>query len=85
MAQIRIVGLLIKDRIKEAGRTQRVLSEFADIIKSRLGSHELSESKNSRIGTIILELTGDPVRFDLLEAELDKIGGIEVKSIMFNY
>ena len=85
MNQIRIVALLIKDRIKEAGRTQRVLSKYSDIIKSRLGSHELSESKNSRIGTIILELVGNSERFDLLEAELDDIGGIEVKSIMFNY
>jgi len=85
MNEIRIVGLLITDRIKEAGRAQQVLSRYGNIIRKRLGSHELSEDKNSRLGTIILELAGDVEKFDQFENELNEIGGVEVKSMVFNF
>ncbi|MFC2100316.1 hypothetical protein ACFLRZ_00655 [Bacteroidota bacterium] len=85
MNEIRILGLLIIDRIKEAGRTQHVLSKYGNIIKTRLGSHELSEDVNSRKGIVILELVGNADEFDQLENELNEIGGIEVKNIKFNY
>ncbi|MCX6272650.1 MAG: hypothetical protein NTU44_15810 [Bacteroidetes bacterium] len=84
MTEIRILGLLIKDRIKEAGRTQQVLSAHARIIRSRLGFHELSSDKCSRTGIILLHLTGTPAEWDKLEADLSAIGGIEVKHMSFN-
>lgn len=81
MSEIKILGLLITDRIKEAGQTQAILSKHAKSIKSRLGFHELSENKCSRTGIIILQLTGDPNDWDKLEKELCDIGGIEVKNM----
>ena len=83
MNEIRIIGLLIEDRIKEAGRTQHVLSKYADIIRSRLGFHEVTSSVCSRVGVIILQLTGDPSRWDQLENELLSIGGLQVKRMSF--
>jgi hypothetical protein len=84
MKEIRILGLLITDRIKEAGRTQEVLSRFAHIIKSRLGFHEVTEDVCSRVGVIILQLSGQSVDFDELEQELSLIGGLEVQHMCFN-
>jgi ribosome biogenesis SPOUT family RNA methylase Rps3 len=83
MKEIRIVGLLITDRIKEAGRTQQLLSNYAHIIKSRLGFHEVTEDVCSRVGVIILQLSGDPEEFDRLEGELGLIGGLEIKHMSF--
>lgn len=83
MTEIRILGLLITDRIKEAGRTQKVLSDHANIIRSRLGFHELSEEKNSRTGIILLQLTGKKEEWDELEQNLSEIGGIEVQKMNF--
>ena len=83
MKEIRIIGLLISDRIKEAGLTQNVLSEFAHIIKSRLGFHEVNEDICSRVGFMILRLEGDPEEFDLLEAKLKQIGGLELQHMIF--
>ena len=83
MKEIRIIGLLISDRIKEAGLTQNVLSEFAHIIKSRLGFHEVNEDICSRVGFMILQLEGDPEEFDLLEAKLKQIGGLELQHMIF--
>jgi hypothetical protein len=83
MKEIRILGLLITDRIKEAGRTQEVLSQFAHIIKSRLGFHEVTEEVCSRIGVIILQLSGRSSDFDDLEKALSDIGGLEVQHMSF--
>ncbi len=80
-----ILGILVFDRIKEAGRTQEVLSKHADVIRTRLGFHELSETVCSRVGTIVLILQGDPEKWQQLESELAEVGGVEVKKISFDY
>jgi ribosome biogenesis SPOUT family RNA methylase Rps3 len=81
--EIRILGLLITDRIKEAGRTQEVLTRFAHIIKSRLGFHEVTEDVCSRVGVIILQLSGKSCDFDELEQALSKIEGLELRHMSF--
>ena len=83
MKEIRIIGLLISDRIKEAGKTQDILTRYAHMIKSRLGFHEVSEDVCSRLGIIILQLTGEPEEFDRLESELKTIGGLEIQHMIF--
>jgi len=85
MKEIRILGLLITDRIKEAGLTQKALTKYAYIIKSRLGFHEVSEEICSRVGVIILQLSGKPEDCDELETVLTQIGGLEVQRMVFNY
>ncbi len=80
-----ILGILVYDRIKEAGRTQEVLSKHADVIRTRLGFHELSETVCSRVGTIVLILQGDPEKWAQLETDLAEVGGVEVKKISFDY
>ena len=85
MTETRILGLLISDRIKEAGRTQAVLSRHARIIRSRLGFHEVSEDKCSRTGIMLIHLTGTSSEWDVLENELGEIGGLQVKQLSFTY
>jgi hypothetical protein len=85
MTETRILGLLISDRIKEAGRTQAVLSRHARIIRSRLGFHEVSEDKCSRTGIMMLHLTGTQDEWAALETELTSIGGLQVQRLSFTY
>jgi len=85
MHELRILGLLITDRIKEAGRTQEVLSRYAPIIKSRLGFHEVTEKVCSRVGFILLHVTGSTDQCDHLEHELGDIGGLELQKMVFAY
>ena len=85
MQELRIIGLLITDRIKEAGMTQQVLSQHAHLIKSRLGFHEVSEEICSRVGVILLQLRGKPEECDKLETALRSIRGIEVQKMSFQY
>lgn len=79
------MGLLITDRIKEAGRTQAVLSKYARLIRSRLGFHELNNNVCSRTGIILLHLTGTTAEWDSFEQDLRAIEGIELQSMSFNY
>ncbi len=84
MTEKRIIGINVLDRIKEAGRTQQVLSKYATSIKTRLGFHELSEDICSRNGFVILELTGKISEWDSLENELNEIGGINIQKMIFD-
>jgi hypothetical protein len=81
--QIRILGICLCDRIKEAGKVQQILSGYGQIIKTRYGFHEVSEDICSRNGLIILELTGDPNEWDHFENELKEVGGIDIKNMNF--
>ncbi|MGM0650846.1 MAG: hypothetical protein ACQES1_10120 [Bacteroidota bacterium] len=83
MDEIRILGIYVMDRIKEAGKTQEILSKYPDIIKTRLGFHEVTEQTCSRNGTIVLELYGNKSEWDDLEKELKQIEGIRVKNMKF--
>ena len=84
MTEKRIIGINVLDRIKEAGRTQKVLSKYATSIKTRLGFHELSEDICSRNGFVILELTGNISDWDSLENELNEIGGVNIQKMIFD-
>jgi hypothetical protein len=84
MDELRIIGLNISDRIKEAGRTQSVLSRYAACIRTRLGFHELTSDICSRNGFIILELTGSREDWDRMLDELNSIGGVNVQVMSFD-
>jgi hypothetical protein len=84
MKELRIIGLLITDRIKEAGHTQQVLTRYSHVIKSRLGFHEVTEEVCSRVGVVILQLAGSTEECTKLEEELGKVGGLDIQRMIFN-
>lgn len=81
--EIRILGVLITDRQKEAGKVQTVLSKYGCSIKTRLGLHEVINDLCSSSGLIILELTGATSDMDKLEKELKEIGGTQTQRMIF--
>jgi hypothetical protein len=83
MKEIRVIGLHIFDRIREAGKTQEILSRYGDCIRTRYGFHELSEDVCSREGIIILEMVGNPYKWDKMEAEINEIYGVKIKKMDF--
>lgn len=85
MTETRILGLLITDRIKEAGRTQLLLTKHSKLIRTRLGFHELNDNVCSRVGIILLHLIGSPSEWEVFENELGEIEGLEVKQMSFIY
>jgi hypothetical protein len=81
---IKVLGIKIIDRIKEAGLTQGILSRHATVITTRLGFHEVTDEVCSREAYIILHLNGDPADTDDLISELETLGGIEIREMTFN-
>ena len=67
---IKVLGIKIIDRIKEAGLTQNILSQHATVITTRLGFHEVTDEVCSREAYIILHLNGDPADSEKLRSNL---------------
>jgi hypothetical protein len=81
--EIRILGVLITNRVKEAGKVQGILTKFGCSIKTRLGLHEISTDLCSPCGLILLELLGDTTEMDKLEQELEALAGVQLKKMVF--
>jgi hypothetical protein len=81
---IKVLGIKIIDRIKEAGLTQGVLSKHASVITTRLGFHEVTDEICSREAYIILHLNGNPGDTDKLTADLKSLEGIEFREMIFS-
>jgi hypothetical protein len=84
MAEKRILGIHLSERVKDAVSVQDILTKFGCSIKTRIGLHEVSEDYCSPCGLILLELTGDINECNKLENELGKLAGIEIKKMTFN-
>ena len=83
MNQLKIIGIQVLDRVKEAGLTQRALTRHAACIRTRLGFHELNDAVCNRTGLILLELCGSSKEQEQLEKELASIGGLIIKEMSF--
>jgi len=80
---IKVLGIKIIDRIKEAGLTQEILSKHASVITSRLGFHEVSDHVCSREAFLILHLKDDHAESEELHNDLESIGGIIIREMIF--
>lgn len=81
---IKVLGIKITDRIKEAGITQAILSKHAGVITTRLGFHEVTDEVCSREAYIILHLKGEEAESAGLVKDLETPGGIIVREMVFN-
>ncbi len=80
---IKVIGIKIIDRIKEAGLTQGVLTRYSSVITTRLGFHEVTDDVCSREAYIILHLSGDSADTENFTVELEALGGIEIREMSF--
>ncbi|MDP4224295.1 MAG: hypothetical protein Q8868_13385 [Bacteroidota bacterium] len=79
---LRFLGLLVDrkdpDIVKEV---QKILTAFGCVIRTRLGVNE--EFFGSPAGLIILELMGDEIQMDLLEKDLQGVGKVLLRKMVF--
>jgi hypothetical protein len=81
---IKVLGIKIIDRIKEAGLTQGILSKYTSLITTRLGFHELTTELCSREAYILIHLTGSGAETGKLYSELKGLGGVDVREMTFD-
>lgn len=81
---IKVLGIKIVDRIKESGLTQEILSRHSSVITTRLGFHEVTDNICSREAYILLHLKDDKSESQKLIKELEPLGGIVVREMVFS-
>ncbi|MDD5066499.1 MAG: hypothetical protein PHF84_05580 [bacterium] len=73
--------LLLGKRMNSAVETQKVLTEFGCIIKTRLGLHNLSDNQCEESGLVILEVQGEPGQQKEFRKKLSRIRGVNLKIV----
>ena len=79
-----ILAVHVTDRMKKASSVQAALSRFGDVIRTRIGLHEVSKDFSAPGGVLILDIV-DEARARLLQKALDKIAGIVTKLVVFKH
>jgi hypothetical protein len=79
-----VLTVHVTDRVKKALLVQKSLSEFGDVIRTRLGLHEVNKEYSSPEGLLLLDIMGEP-RARQLQRALNKIPGIETKLVVFRH
>ncbi len=82
---VRVLGIKITDRIKEAGLVQKALSEYSSVVSTRLGFHELNNELCSREGFMVIHLAGNIDDCDDLTEKLKGIEGLFVREMPFSH
>lgn len=78
-----ILGVHVSDRVKEIPSVQSLLTEFGCYIKTRLGLHQVDESKCSTKGILILQMFGDESKCFELKSRLNALEGVTVQDMVF--
>lgn len=82
--ETRILGLMIRHRVKDASQMQNIFTKYGCNIKTRLGLHEVNENMCGPSGLVLLEIVGNTVEMDSMEAEIKTVEGIELQKMVFS-
>lgn len=77
-----IVGIHVRNRARHAGRIQKVLTAAGGNIRTRVGLHDVHAGASDN-GLILIEFIGDARAQKAFVARLDRIHGVDVKSMRF--
>jgi hypothetical protein len=79
-----VLAVHVTDRVKKAPLVQKSLSASGNVIRTRLGLHEVSKDYSSPEGVLLLDIVGETKARQLQKA-LNKIPGIETKLVIFKH
>lgn len=79
-----LLAVHITDRVKKAPLVQEALTQYGDIIRTRLGLHEVGTGYASPEGVLILDLVNEEKAVQLQQT-LNGLEGIETKLVIFKH
>lgn len=79
-----VLTVHVTDRMKKIPLVQKTLSQYGDVIRTRLGLHEVGKEASSPQGVLILDIVGEP-KARQLQKTLNAIPGIETKLVVFKH
>lgn len=80
-----VMGIHVRNRMKDATLVQKLFSEYGCYIKTRIGLHEVQNDYCSPGGVILLEMFGDEQKCSELKSKLEHIDGLEIKLLEFGH
>ena len=83
MSEIRVIGILVRNREQNIENVQDVFTKFGCSIRTRLGINVSQEYNSNGTGLILLELTGEVAEMEKLENTLKTLKDVEVKKMIF--
>jgi hypothetical protein len=79
-----IMGFVLHQRVKSAGKVQELLTSYGCDINTRIGLHVASEDACSPNGLILLEFRdGAEQKAELFEKELKELADVDVQRMIF--
>jgi hypothetical protein len=79
-----VLTVHVTDRLKKAPLVQKSLSQYGDVIRTRLGLHEVGKDYSSPEGLMLLDIISE-TKARQLQKSLNKIRGIETKLVIFKH
>ena len=79
----KIIGIKIDKNVQDVIKIQEILSDYGNVIKTRLGINHLENDDTGLRGIIILELFGDKSEIKKMKKELKKINNIKIGKLVF--
>ena len=79
-----VLTVHVTDRLKKAALVQKALSQFGNVIRTRIGLHEVGENFSSPSGILLLDIIEEAKAKDL-QKTLNDIPGIETKLVVFKH
>lgn len=78
-----VLGIRVENSPEEVRAIQEILTKYGCSIRTRLGLHDPEDTESGDSRLILLQLTGNPEEFPKLEEELMRIGGIQIRKMVF--
>lgn len=78
-----IVGVHIKNRLKDSAEVQQFFTLYGCYISTRIGLHEVQDDFCADSGLVILQMVGDERFTDELVGLLNAFAGVEAKKLVF--
>lgn len=78
-----IIGIKVKNRNHKSQRLQKLLTEYAHCIKTRLGLHDIDKNKKSIKAIIIIEFIGTNIDTKSFKSKLKNIDEVEIQEMNF--
>ena len=79
-----IIGIKIPSTFEQVKQIQDIFQAYGNLIKTRLGIHDVEEENVSSYGIVLLETIGNLDEINTFEAKLKQLPTIQVQGMEFD-
>jgi len=80
-----IIGIKIPSTFEHVKQIQEIFQTYGNLIKTRLGIHDVEEENVSPYGIVLLETIGNLDEISTFEAKLKQLPTVQVQRMEFDF